>query len=148
MTETEFQISEFIGRDTKIKSRIKKEVIKMSKLHEIAKRANTLSELMNNREKISTEDIKKYYPNGIHINQVDFMEKDNKTVTIATFTEDNTKFFFGGTIITNIFSAVLMNYEGDIGEINKDLKKEPLHIKITSGTNSKGQPLNKVDIIE
>lgn len=118
-------------------------------LKKLAKAQLTLSELMIGRSKIDTEDIIKYYPNGITVNNFENdIETENGTTIVYTFKEDDTKFAFGGKVIQNLFEGLIEDYEGDISELKDDVKSQGLKIKLKSGKTKKGLQVTTVDIVD
>lgn len=108
-------------------------------LYDIAVESNALSEVSNGREKITNEDIKKYYPNGITIDEVDFIEMMSKrnnelqNVAIIHFKEEEKKFFYGGTVVTASLMRILhKGFDGSLTDFNDALKKEGLKAKLTN----------------
>lgn len=93
----------------------------MKNFRDLARKATTLSELMENREKISTEDVIKNFPDGITINAVDVIKTSTATYPVFTFADDNTKFYCGGIVLTKIVNMWLEEYNGDLGMLNHDL---------------------------
>lgn len=120
-----------------------------SKLKNLAKKALILSELMEGREKISTEDIIKYYPNGITITAYDGpIKTENGETVIYIFKEEKDKFAFGGTIMQSLFNRLVVSYEGDIGALKADLAKEGLKVKLGETENKSGQTMTSVEIVD
>lgn len=92
----------------------------------IAKEATTLSALMKGREKISVADVIKNYPNGITVTGFDIIASNNDndergSYPIVIFSEDTSKFVFGGTVLNGIVRAWLAHFDGDIEACNKAL---------------------------
>lgn len=102
----------------------------MGMFTDLAKKATTLSPIMEGRDKIAVADIIKYYPNGITINAIDMITTtdrfgEDSTYPVFTFVEDNTKFGFGGVVFKGIVVAWLNACDGDIESCNEQLKMEP-----------------------
>lgn len=72
-----------------------------------------LSALQNNREKLSTSDLVKQFPDGITVNAFDFATIDDKTFAVVTFAEDGTKYYNGGTVLTKMCLAWAAGFDGD-----------------------------------
>lgn len=92
----------------------------------IAKEATTLSALMKGREKISVADVIKNYPDGITVTGFDIIASNNDnddrdSYPIVIFSEDTSKFVFGGTVLNGIVRAWLAHFDGDIEACNKAL---------------------------
>ena len=93
----------------------------MKNFKDLARKATTLSELMENREKISTEDVIKNFSDGITINAVDVIKTSTATYPVFTFAEDKKMFYCGGIVLTKIVNMWLEEYNGDLGMLNHDL---------------------------
>lgn len=118
-------------------------------IREAAKQCVTLSEIMANRNKISTDDVIKKYPDGITITGVDYVTlEDNVTYPVFTFEEDITSFYAGGTLLNNMFDRLIDKY-GSIGLVNHVLDKEGgLKVRLSNGVTKKtGRPITKVEVL-
>ena len=85
----------------------------MFNFRESAMNSTLLSALQNNREKISTSDLVKQFPDGITVNAFDFATVDDKTFAVVTFAEDDTKYYNGGTVLTKMCLAWAAGFDGD-----------------------------------
>lgn len=113
-------------------------------LRAIAQKTTTLSELMEGRECIKTPDLIKAYPDGVHINACDLVETNDARYCTVTFTEDATKYYNGGMVLTKITDAWIAAAE-NIENVNKELSKNPVKMKF-SEKKTKGN--NNITIIE
>lgn len=96
----------------------------MMNFRESAINTTTLSDLMVDREKISTEDIMTTYPGGITVYDFDTVPaKDGTIYYIGVFREDDTKFFNGGTVFTRICDSWTHEVGGDMGTARNELKE-------------------------
>ena len=93
----------------------------MKNFRDLAKKATTLSELMENREKISTNEVIKNFPDGITLNAVDVINTTDAKYPVFTFAEDSKRFYCGGIVLTKIVYTWLEEYNGDLGLLNHDL---------------------------
>lgn len=117
-------------------------------LKKLAKSQLTLCELMTDREKIDTEDIIKYHPNGITLREFEHnIETENGTTVVYIFDEEPDKFAFGGKVIQNLIDGLIEDYEGDISELREDMKKQGLKIKLSSSKTKKGLPVTTVEVV-
>ena len=121
-------------------------------LKTIAQQATTLSELMENREKIETEEIIKYHEKGIHINDIDpqtFTDaKGNPSDTyVFTFDEAKDKFAFAGHVLCKIFDAVIKECDGDLDAARELFKKEKLHVKLSTGKTKAKREVTLVEVL-
>ena len=71
----------------------------MKNFRDLARKATTLSELMENREKIQTGEVIKNFPDGITLNAVDVIKTSDVKYPIFTFVEDSTTFDCGGIVL-------------------------------------------------
>lgn len=119
-------------------------------IRKIAREATTLSELMEGREKIETEDIIKYYKNGITINKVDCVsiieDEQEKNIYVYTFKEEPKKFAFSGYVLKKIFDNILYAMGGDVGALNNELEKEDFKVILKAGKTKDGK--RNVTIVE
>lgn len=119
----------------------------------LARRATTLSMLMEGREKISTAEIIKNYPEGITINGFDMITTMNQegtpsTYPVMTFKEDDTKFLYGGKALSDIASLWLANFEGDVETTSNALKAAGgVKIKMSEGRTKQGRNFTSVEVI-
>ena len=104
----------------------------------IALEATIMSELMNGRDKMDTEELIKKYPNGVIIDVIDNVnmqqEDGEENVWIFVTEEQPDKFTFAGFVLAKIFNGILRNFEGDYSEMietyNSALKKDKLRVKL------------------
>ena len=119
----------------------------------LAKKATTLSEIMEGRDKISTEDIIKNYQDGITINAFDMITTTNdygepSTFPVLTFAEDDTKFLYGGKALNDICQMWLSNFDGDIETCSKALKSAGgVKIKLATARTKAGKNFTSVEVI-
>lgn len=120
----------------------------MRNLRDLAKKAVTLCELMENRDKIETADIMKYHPDGITIRDYsNNIPTEFGQGVVYIFDEEKEKFAFGGLAFKNLFDELEMDYEGDVGELRKELQEKGLRVKLSSIKTKKGQTFTKIDVI-
>lgn len=94
----------------------------MNKFTETAKEALGGCKLMQNRTKITTEDMIKFYPNGFTVTGFDFLTKsDGDGYAVMIFAEDNTKYFNCGALATKVATAWANAYDGDIETASAEL---------------------------
>ena len=103
--------------------------------------ATTLSELMTDRQKVSTEDIIKHYPDGVTITAFDFVEGKDGQYPIFLFAESPKSFFSGGVVLAKIANKWLAGFNDDVDACNKALAesggcKIKLEISRTKNGNS------------
>lgn len=78
---------------------------------DLAVKATTTSKLMENRTRISTDEIITKYPDGVTITAFDFMNGDNDHYPVCVFKENENECFFGGSGLTEICEQWLNGYD-------------------------------------
>ena len=127
-------------------------------LRDSAKRATTLSELMNGRAPITTEELVSTYPNGITVQAVDWLmfDKEGKhnEYPIFVFKECENRFYGGGCVLSKIVSTWIDECKdvatGEVTAIellNSELSTNPVVFKLSLTKNSKNQNLTSVEIL-
>lgn len=112
----------------------------MSRFTEKAKQATEFSFLCGGRNKVSTEDMIKNYPKGFTIVGADKVKKDSDEFYVMTIAEDDTIFFFSGSVLTNIADEWLKDFAGDCKDLTDALHAEggckvKLHYEKSANTN-------------
>lgn len=119
----------------------------------LAKRATTLSSIMQDREKITTDELISKYPNGVTVTEFDVVTTPDKngnpsTYPVIAFAEDDTKFFYGGKAMMDIITTWLAHFEGDIDGVSNALKAGGgCKVKLYASKTNKGHNFTKVDVI-
>lgn len=119
----------------------------------LAKRATTLSTIMENREKISTDEIISKYPDGVTVTEFDVVTTPDKngnpaTYPVIAFAEDNTKFFYGGKAMMEVVTTWLAHFEGDVETVSNALKAGGgCKIVLSASKTKQGHNFTKVDVI-
>lgn len=121
----------------------------MKNFKDLAKKATTLSELMENREKIQTSEVIKNFPDGITINAVDVINTSEASYPVFTFSEDSHVFYCGGVVLSKIVVRWLDEYNGDLGLLNHDLAESGgVKVKLTEGKTHDGKNnITKVEVV-
>lgn len=103
----------------------------------IARDVLSLSSLFVDREKISTEDLIDIWPDGVTFNRFDLInDKCGRSVPVFTLAEDDTIFYFGGSILNKIVHAFIQKYNGDIPACQKAFEiSGGLHVKLSFVTS-------------
>lgn len=86
-----------------------------------AKKATTLSPIMEGRERLTVDDVISLYPEYITVNGFDIITAGVESYPVLTFAEDSSKFIFGGSIMYNICQDWTELCEGDVEEASKQL---------------------------
>lgn len=119
---------------------------------EIARKETTLSPLLNGRKTINTDEIIRNYPNGITVTDFDFIKSTNKageteSYPVLCFAEDNTKAFFGGTVMSNICWAWVDAYAGDVKAASDDLHATGgVHVRFAKTRTKNGNTVTSVTV--
>lgn len=129
-------------------------MIMTNKFAEVARMETTLSPLIEGREKQSMEELVQKYPEGITIVAFDFIQCASKKGDMVTFPvllykEDETKFFFGGMMLSKICTAWLSDYDDNTMKCSKDLLEAGgVHVKFERTTTNSGNTLYAVKIVK
>lgn len=122
----------------------------------IALDATTMSELMNGRDKMDTEELIKKYPDGVTIDFIDnvnMSQEDGEAENVWIFVteEQPDKFTFGGFVLAKIFNNILAKFEGDydamIEEYNSSLKEDKLRVKLERAKTKTKREITKVTVL-
>lgn len=121
----------------------------------IALDATIMSELMNGRDKMDTEELIKKYPNGVTIDFIDNVnmqqEDGEENVWIFVTEEQPDKFTFAGFVLAKIFNNILSEFEGDYAEMietyNSALKEDKLRVKLERAKTKTKREITKVTVL-
>lgn len=121
----------------------------------IALDATIMSELMNGRDKMDTEELIKKYPNGVTIDFIDNVnmqqEDGEENVWIFVTEEQPDKFTFAGFVLAKIFNNILSEFEGDYDEMietyNSALKEDKLRVKLERAKTKTKREITKVTVM-
>lgn len=119
----------------------------MSRLENIARAAIGGDSIMDGREPMKTADIISKYPNGICITGIAKNTYNGSTYPVFTFAEEPGKYFSGATALSQMVDGMLDEYDGNFAELNSDLQKEYLKIKLVKTRTKKGYNFTKVIIV-
>ncbi len=122
----------------------------MRNFKEIAKAQTTLSEVMNNKEKVTNDYLINEYPNGFTITNFDFIRsnKDSGRYAVYNIAENSNIFASAGTVLNRIFEDFVEEYNGDVYTASNELKKYGgLKVKLSHGHTRKGNNVILVDIL-
>lgn len=121
----------------------------------IALDATTMSEIMNGRDKMDTEELIKKYPEGVTIDFIDNVnmqqEDGEENVWIFVTEEQPNKFTFAGFVLAKIFNNILAEFEGDYAEMietyNSALKEDKLRVKLERAKTKAKREITKVAVL-
>lgn len=122
----------------------------MADFRSMAKRQTTLSEVMNDREKITTQEVIEQYPDGITIIAFDYIQskKSKGKYPVFNFAEDTTVFCNGGTVLDRIFTDFVNAMDGDVAAASNELRRQGgLQVKLSNGKTKAGDDLVMVEVI-
>lgn len=122
----------------------------MADFRGMAKRQTTLSEVMNDREKITTQEVIERYPDGITIVAFDYIQskKSKGKYPVFNFSEDMTLFCNGGTVLDRIFTDFVNAMDGDVAAASNELRRQGgLQVKLSNGKTKAGDDLVMVEVI-
>ena len=117
----------------------------MSKFRDLAVRATTLSDLMDGRDKIDTEDLISEYPEGFTVDDLDLCTVGDEPLWVYTLREDDSVFAFAGSVLKKIFDACLTSCEGELDALHEEF--DGLKIKLKSGKTKKGKDITLVEVL-
>lgn len=119
----------------------------------IARKATSLSPLIEGKTKISVSEIIESYPEGITLTSFDMVSSTDQNgnpsnYPVFVFAEDSTKFGFGGTVLKNITSAWLESFEGDVDACAKALTANGgVKLKFAQGKTRNGRNITTIEVI-
>lgn len=119
----------------------------MSRLEDIARNAMGGDSIMDGREPIKTADIMEKYPDGICITGIAKNTYNGDTYPVFTFAEEPSKYFSGATALSKMVNGMLEEYDGNLAELNADLQKEYLKVKLVKTKTKKGYPFTKAIVV-
>lgn len=121
----------------------------------IALDVTTMSEIMNGRDKMDTEELIKKYPEGVTIDFIDNVnmqqEDGEENVWIFVTEEQPNKFTFAGFVLAKIFNNILAEFEGDYAEMietyNSALKEDKLRVKLERAKTKAKREITKITVL-
>lgn len=90
---------------------------------------SNLSPLMTDREKLATTDI---IGEELTITECDIVDYNDNHYCILLFSEYEGYFYAGGLVLTKMIDGIIKSYDGDIEQVNNELKRAGLKIKLDS----------------
>lgn len=120
-------------------------------IRELAMKETSISDVMDEREKIKTEDIQTKFPDGITINDIDCIDNvdDEGNVDsyyVYAFKEDNSKFAFAGSVLKRIFGEIIKEC-GGVEEARKAIAEQGLKVQLSEGRTKVGRPVTLVKVL-
>ena len=116
---------------------------------DLAVKATSLSQIMEGRTKVSTNDMIDKYPDGFTINGFDYVaNKKGEKYCVFTIEEDDTIFVNGATVIQRIFDEFVDSMGGDVDAASRELKRQGgLEVKFSWGQTKSGDQLVQVTVL-
>ena len=118
-----------------------------SRLENIARNAIGGDSIMDGREPIKTADIIAKYPDGICITGIAKNTYNGSTYPVFTFAEEPSKYFSGGTALSQMVDGMIDEYDGNLAELNSDLQKEHLKVKLVKTKTKRGYNFTRVIVV-
>lgn len=113
-----------------------------------ALKSTTLSELMNDRVKVTTDDIINQHPNGVTIEQFDSVTAGDAQYYIATIKEDPQVYINCGTVLSKVFDAFVAGFNGDVTGASAELKNAGgIKVKLTKSRTRGGNTITTVTVL-
>lgn len=111
--------------------------------------ATTLSALMDNRTKLSTEDVIKAFPDGVTINMFDIVQQSDGTeYPVFTISENDKVFYCGGIVLLKIAKQWALDYHGDITAASKALRESGgVKVKLSLSKTKNNNSITNVTIV-
>lgn len=110
--------------------------------------ATTISKLMENRTKISNDELITKYPDGVTVTAFDWMTGDDGKYPVCIFLENDNECFFGGTAMTSICDAWMEGFE-TAEDCSAALTGEGgVKIKFTKGKTKNNRNFTKAEVVE
>lgn len=119
----------------------------------IARRATTISPIIEGKTKIPVAEIISTYPDGITITAFDMVQGTDQqgnatSYPVFVFAEDETRFGFGGTVLKNIVHAWIEAFEGDIESCSKALAANGgVKLRFAQGHTKAGRSVTTIDVV-
>lgn len=101
--------------------------------------ASNQSELTKDKVKVELDEIIQHYPNGVTITDFEIAKSNeyDSDFTIFNFKENPNAYAFAGTVLTNIFKA-LIEATGSQEQANQLLHLQPCTFKFAKQTSKDG----------
>ena len=116
-------------------------------LRKAALEATTLSELMEGRTPIKTEDVIKKNNGVLTINGCDVINTADAHYCVVTAQEYKDNFYTGGMVLTKIVDKWISLYDGDMDALNADLMSEPVQVQLSEGKTKNNRNLTTVVVL-
>ena len=122
----------------------------MRDFRELAKKETSLSDVMTDRTKVTSDDLIEAYPDGFNIIAFDYVQskKSKGKYPVFNIEEDPTIFCNASTILTRIFDEFVSECDGDVDLASNELRRQGgLSVKLGRGRTKAGDELITVEVI-
>lgn len=116
----------------------------------LAKKETSLSDVMTDRQKVTTDQLIETYPDGFNIIAFDYVQgkKSKNKYPAYNIEEDPTIFCNAGTVLTRIFDEFVAAMDGDVDAASEELRRQGgLTVKLAHGTTKSGDDLITVEVL-
>lgn len=112
-----------------------------------AKANSSTKSIIEGKEKITTEEIVKFYGGNVTIIDFDIItNKKGEALTVFIFREDQEKFFFGGKGLFDLINELSVDYDG-IENLKEAVRDEGLAIKMTPTKTQAGRDYTAIEVL-
>lgn len=113
-----------------------------------AQESTALSELMTDRDKLSTEELVVKYPDGVTLTAFDVIDSNKGTYPVFHIKENDKVFYCGGIVLRKIVEGWLNGFGGDIDMANAELAKiGGVKVKLELSKTKDNNNLTKVTVL-
>ena len=113
-----------------------------------AQESTALSELMTDRDKLSTEELVVKYPDGVTLTAFDVIDNNKGRYSVFHIKENDKVFYCGGIVLLKIVEGWLKGFDGDIDMANAELAKMGgVKVKLELSKTKDNNNLTKVTVL-
>lgn len=114
-------------------------------------KAVTLAKIMEDREKVDTDELIENYPDGFVIDEIEYvtMQKGDKVDQFWAFHIRGTNTFaFAGFVLAKIFEGWLKEFEGDYEALYEAFNgSDGIVVRLSAGKTQAGRDVTLVEIL-
>ena len=111
-----------------------------------SKKATQTSKVLAGREKLTTDEVMRLYPNGVTVEMVDLLNGANGSYPVFAI-KDTKNYFNGGSVAVAIVNEWLSGFDGDIEKLNAELQTAGVTFKLTKERTKRGNTVVKYEVI-
>ena len=120
-----------------------------NKFTQIAEQALGNSPIMTGREKISTEEVIRKYPDGVTLTAFDIIDNGKDGYAVFTIQEEPAKFINGGALLSKMAFEWVKAYEGSIEDASADLDRcGGVNVRLSVKKTRRGNTITAVEIVK